>query len=125
MSLKRLIATTLVASLITGALPIRALAASDDASPAPTAVVPAPAPSPAVPPVDLRRDVRREAARLVAEHPLAARTAQPVRHEEGAMAPAQGGGGGMAVLMIVSLVVSAGIAYYVIKQQKKTQNAGQ
>jgi hypothetical protein len=125
MTVKRLIAATLAASFIGGMLPTRALAA-DAAAASPEKVASAPAPAPAAT-VDLRAAVRREAARLAAEHPNAAATALPVRHEEGAMAPAQGGGGGgMMAMMLVSLVASIGIAYYVIKQNKKNtdQNNG-
>ncbi|MGE5244072.1 MAG: hypothetical protein ACM3SQ_07585 [Betaproteobacteria bacterium] len=121
MSIARLIAATLAASLMVGLVPAGALA-SDDTT---TASAPGTVTGKQILPsasasTDLRAAARREATRLAAERPNAAASAWPGRSNDRAMSMTQGGGGGgVALAMVVGLAASVGVTYYVMKQLKK------
>jgi hypothetical protein len=113
MTIRRSVAAALVASLLVGAVPSRALADDqNDSRPAPTT---------------LRAAVERAAARL---EPTIS-TAAPADHRpvSRAMQAAYGGGGGggktMLIVTLVSTVVGLGATYYMIKEMQKQTNEGQ
>ena len=110
MTIRRPVAGVLVASLLVGAVPSRALADDqNDSRPAP---------------INLRAAVERAAARLEP----AVSTAAPANHRpvSHAMQAAYGGGGGggktMLIVTLVSTVVGVGATYYMLKEMQKQTN---
>ena len=112
MTTRRSVAAVLVASLLVGAIPSRALADDqNDSRPAP---------------VSLRAAVERAAAHLEpTRSPAAPPDHRPVSHA--AQAAYGGGGGGktMLIVTLVSTVVGLGATYYMIKEMQKQTKESQ
>lgn len=113
MSVRRVLASALVASLVVSLLPSPGWAV-ELAKPAGVAAAQATAPG-------LRASIEREATRVALSERVsdpAHRYAPPVRAQMGPQGGG-GGGGGWLVLGLIGLAVSAAATYYIIKQTKK------
>ena len=112
MTLRKIVSTTLMASLLLAAAPITARAADG----------PTPAPS-------LRASMDRAVADAVAAQ-KANPAAKAVRRQASAAAGARmtgGGGGGKGIMVMMILGTAAGLAgtYFVVKEMRKQSNPGQ
>ena len=112
MTLRKIVSTTLMASLLLAAAPITARAADG----------PTPAPS-------LRASMDRAVADAVAAQ-KANPAAKAVRRQASAATGARmtgGGGGGKGIMVMMILGTAAGLAgtYFVVKEMRKQSNPGQ
>ena len=113
MTLRKIVSTTLVASLLLAAAPITARAADG----------PTPAPS-------LRASMDRAVADAVAAqkaNPAAKAVRRQASAATGARMTGGGGGGGKGMMVMMILGTAAGLAgtYFVVKEMRKQSNPGQ
>ncbi len=113
MTLRKIVSTTLMASLLLAAAPITARAADG----------PTPAPS-------LRASMDRAVADAVAAqkaNPAAKAVRRQASAATGARMTGGGGGGGKGMMVMMILGTAAGLAgtYFVVKEMRKQSNPGQ
>ncbi len=116
MSIKRMTAAALVASLFVGVAPATAWAAGDDS----IVTSAAPAPSKLAARIDFKAAAERAIASAVVDQVQAQAVAAPTGKKTGTRyAASGGGGGGGTTMMIVGLLASVAGTYFIYKEMTK------